>query len=120
MGLADMEDLFKHTAESTDWDMKGELLWGYFFTDAEKAPLEPLRDELVASGYRFVRLDHAEEDGADSPALWMLHVEKVEKHTAESLHARNQEFYGLVKRLGVDEYDGMDVGPVEEEVPGEQ
>ena len=38
-------------------------------------------------------------------------VERVEKHTPASLHARNQQFYALADKFAVDVYDGMDVGP---------
>jgi hypothetical protein len=60
-------------------------------------------------GYREVALYRT-----DDRSTYFLHVERVERHTPVSLHARNQELDALAKRHGIDAYDGMDVGPVEE------
>jgi hypothetical protein len=43
----------------------------------------------------------------------VLHVRRVEMHSVESLLARNEELYRLAEELGIDSYDGMDVGPIE-------
>ena len=50
---------------------------------------------------------HKTDDGNTN----VLHVERVETHSPESLFARNEELYGLADRLGLESYDGMDVGP---------
>jgi hypothetical protein len=42
----------------------------------------------------------------------MLHVEKVETHTVDSLDARNGELDALASKHDLQSYDGMDVGPV--------
>jgi hypothetical protein len=39
--------------------------------------------------------------------------EKVEKHTVDTLHARNQEFYKFAEEHQLESYDGMDVGPAQ-------
>ena len=104
--LGQLEELFDRMGEELDVD--DELLWGYFFTDRDKKKLAPVRDELVRRGYREVAL-YRTDDGK----TYFLHVEKVEKHTPASLHERNQQFYALADRLGIESYDGMDVGPIE-------
>jgi len=43
----------------------------------------------------------------------VLHVERAEVHSEASLDARNQELQALAEANGVEDYDGMDVGPVE-------
>ena len=115
--LDQLEAMFDNIAENTDWDLSRELLWGYFFTHREPKALEPIRDELVAEGYRFVKLFLSDEEDQDGPPVWWLHVEKEEIHTPQSLDRRNDTFYRLAARHGVDSYDGMDVGPVQS--PGE-
>ena len=107
MTLEMLEQLFAQMREDAPFDPSNELLWGYFFTDSKKDALRPVKDALVKSGYREVALYLT-----DDKATYILHVERVEKHTPESLHARNLEFYALAEQHGIDSYDGMDVGPV--------
>ena len=90
------------------------MLWGYFFTHQEPKLLEKARDELVSKGYRFVDIYLSDRENENDPDMYWLHVEKIEIHTPESLDKRNDEFYIFADRLGLDSYDGMDVGPVTE------
>ena len=83
------------------------MLWGYFFTDRSAEKLERAATILVAQGYRLVKI-REDEDGS---TRW-LHVERVEVHSPQSLFARNEALYKLADDLGLDCYDGMDVGPV--------
>ena len=86
-----------------------ELLWGFFFADRDPAKLEAAIPVLTDLGYEFVDIMEAEcED--DDEAYFLLQVERVETHTVDSLHARNQEFYAFAKQNGIEAYDGMDVG----------
>jgi hypothetical protein len=104
-----LDEMFALMREEAPFDVDGELLWGYFFTDADKKKLRPLLDELLASGYQEVGLYRT-----DDRQTYFLHVERVEKHTPISLDARNHELQQLAERHGIESYDGMDVGPVEE------
>ena len=103
ISLDQIEGMFSQIRGNTDWDITGPLLWGYFFTDADKEPLEKLNTILVGENYQHVGI-HFDE-------VWWLHVEKVEAHSVSSLNERNLEFYKLAAENDVDCYDGMDVGP---------
>ena len=105
--LSQVEDLFLQMRHQPALKGTGPLLWGYFFTDRDAAKLRPLAKYLESTGYRLVDINPT--DGT----TFFLHVEKVELHTAASLHERNTSFYGLAERFGVESYDGMDVGPAE-------
>jgi hypothetical protein len=107
--LDQLKDMFASMKQDAPFDADGELLWGYFFTDADKKKLRPVADELVQLGFREVALYRT-----DDRKTYFLHVERVEKHTPESLHERNTEFYEIAERFGIESYDGMDVGPVGE------
>ena len=107
--LDQLKDMFASMKEEAPFDADGDLLWGYFFTDADKKKLRPVADELASLGFREVALYRT-----DDRKTYFLHVERVEKHTPESLHERNAEFYEIAERFGIESYDGMDVGPVEE------
>jgi exonuclease I len=108
MTRSDVDNLFAEMKENAPFDVEGDLLWGYFFTDADKAKLRPLAEELAALGYREVALYRT-----DDRRMYFLHVERVERHTPESLDALNRRFEALAERHGIVSYDGMDVGPVE-------
>ena len=44
--------------------------------------------------------------------MYGLHMERVEKHTVDSLDRRNGELDAFAVKHGLQSYDGMDVGPV--------
>src|SRR5688572_17151049 len=69
------------------WDVDGPLLWGYFFTDPDPKKLKPVADWLSSNGYRFVAIYPTGDR-----STYFLHVERVERHTPESLNQRNLEF----------------------------
>jgi hypothetical protein len=109
--LEQLQDMFMnmrtHTG-SKKWNVDGDLLWGYFFTDPDPRKLKSVADFLVKNGYRFV-----DTHPTDNKKTFFLHVERMEHHTPESLNERNLEFYKLADQFHLESYDGMDVGPVE-------
>lgn len=109
-----LQKMFRNIFDKTDWNMLENMLWGYFFTHHEPEALVKAKDLLVAQGYRFVdiyQLDEADDHG-NRP--WWLHVEKEETHTPATLDARNDELYQFAYDQGLDSYDGMDIGPIQE------
>jgi hypothetical protein len=102
---ASLDAMFSAMRAKAPWNVDGPLLWGYFFFDPSREKLERAAAELMAKGYRIVGIEPTPS------GLFRLHAEKIETHTPASLDARNQAFYALAERLGID-YDGMDVGPV--------
>jgi len=105
--LAQLESMFRDMRRKTKWNVDGPLLWGYFFVDPSREKLSKLADQLRAAGYSIVEIRRVPE----SSVMHQLHVERIELHTPGSLHDRNSELYDLAARLGVESYDGMDVGP---------
>lgn len=105
--LEQLEEMFRKMSVESGWDTDAELLWGYFFTDPNIEKLRPAAEHLAGLGYGIVDI-YPTDDGSTC----FLHVEKVERHTPESLHSRNTEFYNLAGQFDLESYDGMDVGPV--------
>lgn len=101
---AQLVRMFSSMRSSAPWNIDEPLLWGYFFTSPDRAKIDQATKVLVDEGYRLVEV-HRDKD------VWWLHVERVERHTVDSLDARNAEFYALAQREGLTTYDGMDVGP---------
>jgi hypothetical protein len=106
-----LEEMFTNIRTTTSWPIDGDMLWGYFFTDADQERLERAGRELESRGYRYVGILGPDEDDDDQDTLY-LHVERIETHTVETLHVRNTELYELAATLGLASYDGMDVGLV--------
>jgi hypothetical protein len=98
---------------ATPWDMKGNMLWGYFFTSLSKNDLEKIGAKLVSDGYRLVGTRILETDAPEAVPEWQLHVERVETQTVDTLFATNTEFEDLASHYENVIYDGMDVGPAD-------
>ncbi len=110
--LDKIQVMFDNMRAQTRWNVDGPLLWGYFFLDPDHAKLEAAAAELSGQGYHVV--DIAPVDGRD---VFRLHVERVERHTPQSLYARDIELEALARKLHIGVYDGMDVGPVPSAAP---
>jgi len=104
--LGQLQEMFGNMRRTTKWNVDGPLLWGYFFTDSAPERLQKAGEFLAGEGYRLVGINENE------PGFFVLHVERVETHSAETLHMRNLELYEIADRFDLESYDGMDVGPV--------
>lgn len=111
--LESLEEMFQTIQADTDWDVSGDLLWGYFFTHSEPSKLEEAKSYLMSLGYSFVGIFLGEKRDKDDPDVFWMHIEKIETHSPESLNSRNDYFYRYANEFGLDSYDGMDVGPIE-------
>ena len=110
MDLQATRDLFENLRENTDWDLSAPLLWGYYFVHSTPERLQALAASLQEQGYTVVDQFEQEPEEGDAP-FHVLHVERVEVHDEASLDLRNQELAALASQLGVEDYDGVDVGP---------
>jgi hypothetical protein len=106
-----LEQMFTNIAQRTKWDMSKDMLWGYFFTNPSRKPLELASRDLSKLGYRVAKIYLSDKEDSKDPDLWWLHVERVEVHSAASLFKRNAELSSFAERHGLASYDGMDVGP---------
>lgn len=93
-------------------NLNAPLLYGYFFYNKDKAPLEKLKNALLETGYKLVRLEKVEDK-----TLFVLHVEKIETHTLASINERENALRSLAQKYKVDEYDGWDVGNADPQKP---
>lgn len=88
------------------WNMEQELAWGYFFKHETMQPLQQIANELQQQGYEVIDINQSYPDN-----MYWLQLEKIEQHSIESLHQRNQQFYQLAVKKHIHAYDGMDVSP---------
>jgi tetratricopeptide (TPR) repeat protein len=92
-------------------DSQQKLLYGYFFYHTSKEPLEKLKNQLLKNDYRVARFEEIEAN------QFILHLEKVESHTRQSLLARENELAKLAQQFKIDTYDGWDVGNIDSSKP---
>ena len=107
-----LEEMFDSISNQSDWNMNGDMLWGYFFTHHEPSKLEQAKPKLTEKGFTFVDIYLSDKEDEPQPDMYWLHVEKVESHTPQTLDKRNDELYVFAYEFGLDSYDGMDIGPV--------
>ncbi|WP_256375286.1 ribonuclease E inhibitor RraB [Pedobacter sp. ok626] len=104
--LKQVEDFYANMKEkgvNTDTTM----LYGYFFTNETKKPLEAAAEELKKKNFQFVKIYQSDDN------IYWLHVERKEKHNSNSLYVLNKELYNLASRYNLQSYDGYDVGNVD-------
>ena len=106
-----LQAMFNNILTKTDWAINGPMLWGYFFTNDARGPLEAAAELLRIKGYQLVGVYLNDMDDPSAPDRWCLHMEMVETHTVDSLLARNEQLSEFAARNGLASYDGMDVGP---------
>ncbi len=90
-------------------NLSNPLLYGYFFTDESYEKLEKIKVELVEQGYVFVSNEQLEDDENNA---FLLHLEKIENHSSESLESRLHKFNALADKFNVC-FDGWDVGNID-------
>jgi Regulator of ribonuclease activity B len=106
-------EMFHDISEKSGWDMSQNMVWGYFFTHSSPNALQSASLLLAEDGYHYVDIYQQRKESDSEPEVWWLHVEKVETHSVDSLHERNEALSRFAEENGLDSYDGMDVGPVE-------
>ena len=112
-----VQGLFEHTRDllrdgEIDWDITGVCLWSYFFVDTSKERLQQAAEHLAGRVFEVLGILEPEPDDDDQETL-RLQVDKVEKHSVNSLMSRNIEFYALARKLQLRDYDGMECGAVD-------
>lgn len=112
ISINQLEEMFSNIRENTDWNISGNMLWGYFFTHNEPTKLEKAKEALISKGYTFVDIYLSDKEDPNEPDMFWLHVECIETHSPKTLDARNDELYIFAHEFGLDSYDGMDIGPV--------
>jgi hypothetical protein len=113
--LEGIKEIFETAKIEDNWDLDGEMLYSYYFVDTDADKLEELGLELEEKGYEFLGIfELGEEDSEEPTGEYLLHIDKVEIHTPDSLAVRNVEFSKLSAEREIDSYDGWEFGEVGE------
>jgi hypothetical protein len=111
--LESINEIFDKARTEDNWNTEGEMLYSFYFVDTDVDKLEKLGLKLEADGYDFVDIfELGDEETDESTGEYLLHIDKTEIHTPESLAARNVEFQNLAKEYEIASFDGWEFGEV--------
>jgi hypothetical protein len=111
--LESINEIFDKARTEDNWNTAGEMLYSFYFVDTDVDKLEKLGLKLEADGYDFVDIfELGDEETDESTGEYLLHIDKVEIHTPESLAKRNVEFQNLAKEYEIASFDGWEFGEV--------
>jgi regulator of RNase E activity RraB len=119
--LEGIREIFNTARTEDGWNPEEEMLYSYFFVDTDVDKLEKLGLELEKQGYDFLDIfELADEKTDEATGEYLLHIDKIETHTPESLAQRNVEFQTLANQHEISSYDGWEFGEVGGEVDDEE
>jgi regulator of RNase E activity RraB len=111
--LESINEIFNTARTEDGWNTDEEMLYSYFFVDTDVDKLEKLGLELEKQGYDFIDIFELGDDETDEPTgEYLLHIDKIETHTPESLAERNVEFQNLANKHEIASYDGWEFGEI--------
>ncbi len=111
--LEGIREIFADAKREDNWDLEEEMLYSYYFVDESVDKLEKLGLKLEADGYDFVDVFELGDEETEKPTgEYLLHIDKIEIHTPESLAQRNLEFAKLAEEYEINTYDGWEFGEV--------
>jgi len=111
--LEGIKEIFADAKREDNWNLDEEMLYSFYFVDTSVDKLEKLGLKLEADGYDFVDVFELGDEDTDKPTgEYLLHIDKVETHTPESLAQRNIEFARLAEEYDIETYDGWEFGEV--------
>ncbi|RXR03478.1 ribonuclease E inhibitor RraB [Pseudoxanthomonas composti] len=96
----------KNADAGAAWSIDDVCRWSFFFVDEDDQKLTPVAKHMESLGYTTIDVTEPEDD--EDPFFY-LQVDKVERHTPESLQERVQELYAIAVQFGIADYDGMNV-----------
>lgn len=119
--LEGIREIFNDAKTQDNWNLDEEMLFSYYFVDKSVDKLEKLGLKLEADGYDFLDVfELGDEKTDESTGEYLLHIDKVETHTPESLAQRNVEFQKLADEYEIGTYDGWEFGEIGGEEDGEE
>ncbi|MEP7038528.1 MAG: ribonuclease E inhibitor RraB [Acidobacteriota bacterium] len=108
-----IEQIFADAKKEDNWNTDEDMLYSYYFVDKDVEKLEKLGHHLEEKGYDFLDIfELGDDDTGASTGEFLLHIDKEETHTPQSLAKRNVEFSSLAKEHEIAEYDGWEFGEV--------
>ena len=111
--LEGIREIYEIARTEDGWDVTGEMLYSFYFVDKSVEKLEKLGEYLAKQGYDYIDIfELGDDETGESTGEYLLHIDKVESHTPESLAERNVEFQKLADEYEIESFDGWEFGEV--------
>ena len=109
--IKEISEIFSDAEREQGWNVTGEMLYSFYFMDESVEKLEKLGEHLEKKGYTFVNIyELGDEENNEPTGEYLLHLDKAENHTPETLTERNLEFEKLAEEFEIGTYDGWEFG----------
>lgn len=119
--LEGIREIFAEAKREDNWNTDEPMLYSFYFVDKNIEKLEKLGLKLEADGYDFIDIFQLGDEETEKPTgEYLLHIDKIETHTPESVAQRNVEFQKLADELEIETYDGWEFGEIGEEEEEEE
>lgn len=119
--LEGIREIFAEAKREDNWNTDEPMLYSFYFVDKNIEKLEKLGLKLEADGYDFIDIFQLGDEDTEKPTgEYLLHIDKIETHTPESVAQRNVEFQKLADELEIETYDGWEFGEIGEEEEEEE
>lgn len=114
--LEGIREIFAEAKREDNWNTDEPMLYSFYFVDKNVDKLEKLGLKLEADGYDFIDIFQLGDEETQKPTgEYLLHIDKIEVHTPESIAQRNVEFQKLADEFEIDTYDGWEFGEIGED-----
>lgn len=119
--LDGIREIFAEAKQEDNWNIDEPMLYSFYFVDKSVEKLEKLGLKLEADGYYFVDIfELGDEETEKSTGEYLLHIDKIEIHTPESVAQRNFEFQKLANQFEIETYDGWEFGEIGDDEEDEE
>jgi hypothetical protein len=111
-----IQKIFDDAAREDNWKVGEPMLYSFYFVDTDPDKLEKLGEHLDKQDYDFIGIfELGDEETEESTGEYLLHVDRVETYTPESLAQLNVDFTKLAAEFEIETYDGWEFGEVGDE-----
>jgi len=106
-----IKEIFADAKREDNWNLDEPMLYSFYFVDEDAEKLDKLGEKLEADGYDFIGIyELGDDETEEATGEYLLHIDKTETHTPESLAQRNVEFQRLADEHAIKTYDGWEFG----------
>ncbi len=98
--LEGIREIFADAKSEDNWNLDEPMLYSYYFVDSDPDKLESLGVALEEMDYDFIGVfELGDEETDKSTGEYMLHIDKTEVHTPESLAETNSSCPSISKGI---------------------
>ncbi len=106
-----IKEIFADAKREDNWNLDEPMLYSFYFVDEDAEKLDKLGEKLEKDGYDFIGIyELGDDETEEATGEFLLHIDKTEMHTPESLAQRNVEFQRLADEHEIKTYDGWEFG----------